>query len=225
MACALALAHVVKPLGRERLGLSDGLKGNGMCFAREVVCRVPWSGASITEDIEYTIRLCRAGDRVAFAPEISVRAQMPSTAAQAVTQRKRWEGGRYRLLFHTAPALLRDGVRARNRVLCDRALDLIIPPFAELFAVPALFAALCGLAWWGAGWRSGALFGTLWTALLTLQAGYLFGGLWVARVPGRIARAALYAPLYIVWKFGVYSLMALRRSAGGWQRTDRRSLQ
>src|SRR5437016_5956499 len=32
MACALALAHYVKPLGRMAFGLSDGLKGNGMCF-------------------------------------------------------------------------------------------------------------------------------------------------------------------------------------------------
>lgn len=221
MACALALAHVVKPLGRERLGLSDGLKGNGMCFSRAVVQAVPWSGESITEDIEYTLRLCRAGYRVAFLPEACVRAQMPATGAQAVSQRKRWEGGRYRLLLTVVPDLLQEGVRRRNRILCDRAIELIIPPFAEMFAVPLgllviclAAAGMCRWPWaWGLTWA--------WGVILALQAGYLVVGMWVARVPAQVALSLLYAPVYIIWKLGVYLIMALTRSAGGWKRTER----
>ncbi|MCS6775572.1 MAG: glycosyltransferase family 2 protein [Chloroherpetonaceae bacterium] len=224
MACALALAHVVKPLGRERLGLSDGLKGNGMCFSRAVVQSVPWSGESITEDIEYTLRLCRAGYRVAFLPEARVQAQMPATGAQAVSQRKRWEGGRYRLLFTVVPDLLREGLRRRSRILCDRAMELIIPPFAEMFAVPLALLAIClavagTCRWpwaWGLTWA--------WAVILALQAGYLIAGLWVARVPAQVAFSLLYAPAYIVWKLGVYLVMALTRSAGGWKRTERHQL-
>ena len=118
MSCALALAHIVKPLGREQLRLSDGLKGNGMCFARSVVETVAWSGASITEDIEYTLRLCRAGVRIAFLPDAAVWAQMPTTGAQAVSQRKRWEGGRYQLLTKVAPQLLLEGVPQAGSAFC-----------------------------------------------------------------------------------------------------------
>jgi cellulose synthase/poly-beta-1,6-N-acetylglucosamine synthase-like glycosyltransferase len=224
MTCALALAHLVKPLGRERLGLSDGLKGNGMAFAREVVERVPWSGESITEDIEYTLRLCRAGYRVAFTPGATVWAQMPTTGAQAVSQRKRWEGGRYRLLVTVAPHLLREGLQRRSRILLDRALELIIPPFAEMFAVPVALFCVCALAAALFGWRSAGWLAWGWAAVLGLQAGYLAGGLWVARVPARVAAAILRAPLYILWKFGVYAVMAVRGSAGGWKRTERRKL-
>jgi cellulose synthase/poly-beta-1,6-N-acetylglucosamine synthase-like glycosyltransferase len=224
MSCALALAHIVKPLGRERLRLSDGLKGNGMCFARRVVESVPWSGDSITEDIDYTLRLCFAGHRVAFAPETAVWAQMPTTGSQAASQRRRWEQGRYALLTKVAPDLLRESLKRKSAVLFDRAAELIIPPFAEMVAVPLVMMLICfcaarvfhlpvlGALGWG------------WALLLALFAGYLGAGLWVARIPLSVALTALYAPVYIVWKFGLYGAALLRRSGEGWKRTERRKL-
>jgi 1,2-diacylglycerol 3-beta-glucosyltransferase len=224
MSCALALAHIVKPLGRESLLLSDGLKGNGMCFTRSVVESVPWSGESITEDIDYTIHLCRAGYRVAFAPETAVWAQMPTTAKQSASQRQRWEGGRYRLICQVAPALFAEGVRKRSRVLLDRAVELIIPPFAEMFAVPCVMLIVCVAASQALHLRLFATLAIAWSAVLLLQAGYLIGGMWLARIPLSVAVTALYAPGYILWKFGLYGAMLVQRSAGGWKRTERRKL-
>ncbi len=224
MSCALALAHIVKPLGREQLRLSDGLKGNGMCFARPVVAAVAWSGASITEDIEYTLRLCRAGVRIAFLPGAAVWAQMPTTGAQSVSQRKRWEGGRYQLLTKVAPQLLIEGFRKRDRILRDRAIELIIPPFAEMFALPIVLLGVSIAFALATGWRSAQIYAGGWLAILFSQAVYLFGGLWVARVPARVALSLFAAPVYIVWKIGVYGVMAVSRSAGGWKRTERREL-
>lgn len=224
MTCALALAHVVKPLGRELLKLSDGLKGNGMCFARSVVAEVPWSGESIVEDIEYTLRLCRAGIRVAFLPETAVWAQMPTTGGQAVSQRKRWEGGRYKLLFSVAPRLLAEGFRDNNRLLRDRAMELIIPPFAEMFAGPIVLLVVCAAAGRAFGWSRAAGLAWAWLAILALQAVYLVGGLRLARVPLSVAMSLLYAPFYVVWKLGVYAVMLVAGSAGGWKRTERREL-
>lgn len=224
MCCALSLVHIVKPLGRERLKLSDGLKGNGMCFTREVVMKVPWSGASITEDIEYALRICREGYRVAFLPGSAVWAQMPTTGAQSVTQRKRWEGGRYHLLFQTAPSLLKEGIRRKNPVLLDRAAELIIPPFAEMFAFPFLLMIVSFVARYAYHWQTALWYGVGFATLLLMQAVYLFGGMWIAKVPSNIAFSALCAPAYIVWKFAVYAVMLVTRSSGGWKRTERRSL-
>ena len=224
MCCALSLVHIVKPLGRERLKLSDGLKGNGMCFTREVVTRVPWSGASITEDIEYALRICREGYRVAFLPGSAVWAQMPTTGAQSVTQRKRWEGGRYHLLFQTAPSLLKEGIRRKNPVLLDRAAELIIPPFAEMFAFPFSLMIVSVIARFVYHWQVASWYSIAFGTLLLMQAVYLFGGMWIAKVPAKIALSALYAPGYILWKFAVYGVMVVARSAGGWKRTERRSL-
>jgi GT2 family glycosyltransferase len=221
MACALALAHVVKPLGRERLGLSDGLKGNGMCFAVPVVRAVPWSGESITEDIEYTVRLCRAGFRVAFVPEATVWAQMPATGKQAASQRRRWEGGRYGLVFGVAPRMLLEAVRRRDRTLTDRAVELVIPPFAEMVVGPmaGLLVCLALAGWTHSGWARGLSAG--WMVVLAMQALYLGGGLWVARVPRDLAASLIFAPFYVLWKMGQYAVMAAAGGAGGWKRTAR----
>lgn len=224
MSCALALVHIVKPLGRERLGLSDGLKGNGMCLARSVVQHIPWSGASITEDIEYTVRLCLAGYRVGFVPETAVWAQMPVTARQSESQRKRWEGGRYRLLRETSPGLLLAGIRRGRWLLVDRALDLIIPPFAEMVVVPLAAAILCACVLALTHYRPVAVLGVVWVSVLFIQAVYMIGGLWLARVPLSVAAAVMYAPGYIVWKLGIYGSMLLRRSPQVWKRTQRHKL-
>jgi cellulose synthase/poly-beta-1,6-N-acetylglucosamine synthase-like glycosyltransferase len=224
MAVALALAHYVKPMGRRRFGLSDGLKGNGMCFTREVLEQVPWSGESITEDIEYTLRLVEAGVKIEFLPEAVVNAQMPTTGKQASSQRQRWEGGRYALLKRAAKLFGRSVARGRFMV-ADRAAELIIPPFVELFALPAV--CLAGSFVWKA-YAPGSVVAKWmvrgWSGLLVVELLYLGLGLIIARVPLRVASALLFAPFYIVWKFGVYGAMALRRGVGGWNRTERRTL-
>lgn len=224
MAVALALAHYVKPLGRRSLGLSDGLKGNGMCFAREALERVPWSGESITEDIEQTLRLVEAGIKIEFAPDAVVSAQMPITGNQAASQRRRWEGGRYALLKKALTVLIRAIARGRWR-LADRAIELIVPPFVELLAVPAVFAAGCAL-WMNAAHTQREPHLLLWMWLGTLCAGlvYLVGGLFIARVPLSTAKCLLYGPVYMIWKLALYAGMAVRKGAGGWVRTERRTL-
>ena len=55
MAVAMALFHKVRSLGRERLGVSCGLRGNGMCFTHAVIRQVPHEAFSIVEDLEYGI--------------------------------------------------------------------------------------------------------------------------------------------------------------------------
>lgn len=219
MTCALALAHYVKPLGRSTLGLSDGLKGNGMCFTREVLERVPWSGESITEDIEYTLRLVQAGVRIAFAPEAVVLAQMPTTGKQAATQRERWEAGRYALLRRACGLLARNLTRP---MVADRAIELIIPPFAELFALPTL-AALGGLAWRLAAPDSATarLWLLAWAVVLLGEAVYLLAGMAIARVPLKVAASLLLAPFYVGWKLALYAALVARGGPGGWRRTAR----
>ncbi len=224
MCAALALNHFVKPLGREKLGLSVGLKGNGMAFSRSVVERYPWPESDLTEDIAYTLQLGWAGVRVSFVPETTVLAQMPTTGTQAAGQRRRWEAGRSRLRRTLALALLLQGVRTHSRILRDMAIDLIIPPFAELFMVPAVLSAACLFI--ALHWHSGsaAALAFAWAVVLALQWGYLSLGLWIARVPRTVALAVLLAPAYIVWKLGLRVLGLLTGPTRRWQRTDRRRM-
>jgi Glycosyltransferases, probably involved in cell wall biogenesis len=234
MTAAFELVNHVKPLGRDRLGMSVGLKGNGMAFTRGVLETARWQGHSITEDIDYGLDLLVNHDIVVgYVPDAVVRAQMPVTAEQAASQRDRWERGRYLLLKERALPLLAAGLRRRRLRLLEAALDLMTPPLAELAALHLL---------WG-GLTAGALsLGLLpgdarvWAALPVLSllgfVAYTIGGLMVAGAPPAAYRALLCAPLYAPWKFALYAARFVRgRKRGGagtsaveWVRTERAPL-
>ncbi len=224
MACALALAHDARPKGRSVLGLSDGLKGNGMCFARQVVADHPWPGRSITEDIDFTLELVQSDIRVDYAPEATVLAQMPVSARQSASQRERWEGGRYGLL-RRALRLLASGLGRRSAMQADRAIELIVPPFAELFALPWLMLLLGWAAHvLGASAQMVSIWLWAWAGVVAGQLLYLAVGFRVSRVPLDLIAALGFAPIYVPWKLGLYVGMIARRGAGGWKRTERRTL-
>ncbi len=221
MICALALVHLVKPLGRQRLGLSDGFKGNGMCITGEVLAAVPWAGDSITEDIEYTLRLCESGRRVAFVPDALLWSPMPVNASAAKTQRNRWESGRAQLLIKCVPGLVMKGLKRHSFQLLDRAFELIIPPFAELAAVQ-LVALIASFVLFSI--KPGVMAHLLLLfslGLLALQCLYVLTGLWLARIPLRISSSLLFAPMYIVWKVGLKVRRLFARTAAEWVRTER----
>ena len=224
MAAAFDLVNHVKPLGREALKLSVGLKGNGMAFTRAVAEAYPWPGGSLTEDLDYGLELARhLGLRVGYAHEARVLAQMPTEAAQAGSQRSRWERGRLKMVRERALPLLWEGLRDRNRLLTDMGLDLIVPPLAELGALT--------LAWFSLVLLGTAVHllphPTVWLAAAALTgaglAGYILGGLRMAGAPPEAFAALLRAPFYVAWKFAL-ALSGLGRRRQGvdeWVRTER----
>ena len=136
-AAALALRHFVRPLGRNALGASCGLYGNGMAFASDILRRRTMS-AHLTEDLELQTELVLEGEIVAFAADAVVEAEIPATLEASQTQNERWERGRIDLAKRAIPALLRRAVRTRGRqrlVAIDAALDHAVPPLSVLAAV------------------------------------------------------------------------------------------
>ena len=225
MAAAFDLVNHVKPLGREALNLSVGLKGNGMAFTRAVAAALPWPGGSLTEDLDYSLELARRlGVRVGYAHEARVLAQMPTEAAQAASQRSRWERGRLQVVRRRALPLLWEGLRGRNRLLLDMGLDLMVPPLVELGALTLAWSVLVVL---GAAARllphPAAWLAAAFLTLAGLLA-YILGGLRVAGAPPEAYSALLRAPFYAVWKLAL-SLSGRRGAgAGEWIRTERAPL-
>lgn len=205
---AFDLFNHVKPLGRDFLGASVGLKGNGMGFTRAVIESVPPTGSSITEDIEYGLDLLtRRGVRVRYAPDARVWSAMPTTAAQSASQRERWERGRYRLVRQRALPLLCAGLLQGDLRMIEAALDLLTPPLAELAGLHLLVglgvitAAAAGIALPG-GPR--VWLGAVALSLVGLAA-YILGGLRLAHAPAAAYSALWRAPFYALWKFSLYA--------------------
>ncbi len=213
---AFTLFHVVRSRGREALGVSCGLRGNGMCFSRGLLAEIPYDAFSLVEDVEYGIRLGERGVRVWYADEAHVYGEMVSGGAAARSQRQRWEGGRRALARERAVPLLNKSVKQRSLLLFDLALDLLVPPLAQLTLVLLAGAAVCWTAIRFAGHGQAGL-GMFALGLLSLFI-YVARGMTLTGAGLRGLLDLTFAPLYIVWKL----LLSLRGKArAGWVRTTR----
>jgi 1,2-diacylglycerol 3-beta-glucosyltransferase len=211
---ALAALHYLRPLGRSALGLSCGLKGNGMCFSAPIMERFDWNWFTLAEDVEFHLALVRAGIRVDFAPEATVLADMPTTLQQAESQNARWERGRLDFLRRQVPVLLREGLRQRSWLRVDAAIEQLIPPLSVPFALGALCLVL--------GFALSLPLPTAFAALsLAGQVGYLLTGLALVKAPAKAYLALSYAPIYVTWKVALYARAFLGMRNLRWIRTAR----
>ena len=217
MTLALALFNDLRSLGRERLGLSVGLKGNGMCFTHSVLKQVPHQAYSVVEDLEYGIRLGRAGYRVFYVHEAQVKGEMVATEKASRSQRRRWEGGRWVMAKQHALGLVRDGLSRRSAVLFDLGLDLLIPPLSYLvLAAGSLSGLAAGLAL-----HRGSLFSLPFALMLSADAAlllYVLKGWALSKVGARGLVDLLWAPIYVGWKL-MLLLGRPARSRQEWVRT------
>jgi cellulose synthase/poly-beta-1,6-N-acetylglucosamine synthase-like glycosyltransferase len=211
---ALAAVHYLRPLGRARLGLSCGLKGNGMAFLAPVLDQHGWEWFTLAEDVELHLALVAAGLKVDFAPETTVLADMPVTFGQATSQNERWERGRLEMLRERGLGLVKDGLPRRDPVRVDAVVEQLIPPIS----VPVVLA--------GATFGASVLFRARLAAVLAGfslggQLGYILAGLVLAGAPWRVYRALGYAPAYVGWKVWLYARSLTARGAAPWIRTER----
>jgi GT2 family glycosyltransferase len=218
MAIALAMFHKVRSLGREALNVSCGLRGNGMCFSSRVIREVPHDAFSIVEDLEYGIRLGRAGYRVHYAWEAEVLGEMVSSEKAARSQRRRWEGGRWAMTKQFGVPLLGEALEKRNPVLLDLAMDLLVPPLSYVgLSVVAVVGAAGALS----VWQGQVALSVYPAAFCVVGLGaYVLRGWWLSGMGARGLLDLMRAPFYVVWK--VWLMVAgPRDKKGEWVRTTR----
>jgi cellulose synthase/poly-beta-1,6-N-acetylglucosamine synthase-like glycosyltransferase len=216
LAIAFAAFHTLRSRARERLGLSCGVRGNGWCVTRRLLRTVPYRAFSITEDLEYGIDLGIIGYRVQYAGEARVESEMVTSERIARSQRRRWEDGRLALLRSRLGSLLRTAVRARDPVCLDLALDLLVPPLAQLVAaVGALVIAVCIAALVLSSVRPLPVLAALCVGSLVC---YVLRGWQLSGVGLRGLADLARAPAFLVWKL---LLAREQRAPGEWVRTER----
>jgi 1,2-diacylglycerol 3-beta-glucosyltransferase len=222
MVIALALFHVLRSLGRERLGVSAGLRGNGMGFTTSLLREVPHDAFSVVEDLEYGIRLGVAGYRVHYVQEARVLGEMVSSEGASRSQRTRWEAGRFAIARTHAPTLLRQALRRRDPVLADLAMDVLVPPLTWL-VLSIVVGCVASGAWSIWTLRTGQAFSIAWIpwalALLFVMA-YIARGVVLAGVGMAGVRDLFWAPAYMAWKI-VLTLRQRGQKKDVWVRTTR----
>ncbi|MEX2363529.1 MAG: glycosyltransferase, partial [Balneolaceae bacterium] len=213
------LYNYVKPMGRKVLGFNMGLRGNGMCFAPEILREHPWQAWSLTEDVEYGLSLLLKGINIDFAPEANLWAQMPINAKNAESQRTRWELGRFPVISKYAPKLIRGFFTRKSLKNIDTFIDLITPPLVNLLLfVVAMLVLNFGL------WLTGIIpltFAWIWLGVTIMGLLHLFIGLLAAGADWQMYKSVLYIPVYVFWKLKVYITTWIKGSEKHWVRTTR----
>jgi 1,2-diacylglycerol 3-beta-glucosyltransferase len=216
LSIAKASFHIVRSRGRERLGLSCGIRGNGWAVTHKLLEQVPYKAFSLTEDLEYGIDLGMAGLRVAYADEAHSDAEMVSGEKDSRKQRQRWEQGRFQLIRTRTLPLLRKACSAPSFVCLDLALDLLVLPVSYIYLniavllcvavfAASLVPALHSWVWLGTGCAA--------AAVLYILRGWQLSG---AGLRGLLDLAR--APFFLAWKLLV---MFGRRNSKEWVRTKR----
>jgi len=211
---AFALMNTVRPMGKQRLGLSCGLFGTGMAFTRELLRREPWDAAGLVEDAEYHMRLVENGERAEFVPDAWVSSAMPTSLGRSSSQQARWEHGKLQLVCRRSPGLIASGLARRDIVRLHAGLEWLVPP-QSLIAAGSLGSALVGSL--SGSRRLLALSAVTLAAQLT----FVLMGLRLLSTPARVYRALLIAPALIVRKVALYIGLLGGRGPTSWVRTER----
>lgn len=207
---ALRAFNQLRPLGRERLGLSIGILGNGFGLRRTTLEAVPYTAHSVVEDLEYHLALVANGYRVEFVESTTIYGAMPAAGKGRNTQRARWEGGRLRMLREHAPRLFKKLLSGDSTAA---------EPLFDLLLLPLGFHAL--------------LLALIFCAAQPVVRGFGLAGfaILMAHVAATILRgssvhedlkALAAAPMYILWKLlHLPATFAASASRAAWVRTER----
>jgi Glycosyltransferase like family 2 len=215
---ALSLMNYIRPLGRNVLGGSSTLTGNGMCLTRGLLVRHPWQAFGITEDYQYYLSLVASGEKILFVPDAGVRSVMPTSARQLATQDIRWESqspDEQSTQRRIAWSLLSHGLRKMSWVRLDALAELLTPPLSLLAGGSVLLVATAFVL-------GGSVQVVLAAALAGAMLVYVGSAFVLLRPPLGVYRAMVYAPAYIVRKLWIYFVARrLRKNTAGWVRTSR----
>jgi cellulose synthase/poly-beta-1,6-N-acetylglucosamine synthase-like glycosyltransferase len=208
------LVNVIHPLGKCTLGLSGSVIGTGMAFSKALLERQPWDAFTITEGIEYNLRLALGGEKVDFAQEAWVSSAAPTSLRLARVQNLRWESGRLTLGRVWIPKLVTAGIRQRDLQRLYAGLELLIPPQSLIFAGNVASGALALFL------RSPTVVAMA-VANLLGQGCFVLGGLALVRAPVAVYRALIMAPLLAAWKVWLYLILLAGRGPKTWIRSER----
>jgi cellulose synthase/poly-beta-1,6-N-acetylglucosamine synthase-like glycosyltransferase len=213
---ALSLMNHVRPLGRNGLGASSSLTGNGMCFTHDLLEQYPWQAFSLTEDYQYYLTLVQHGERIRYVPDAIVRSIMPTTFAQMHTQDIRWEAYQdSQSAWGTAWKLLIAGIKNHDFARIEAIAELLTPPLSYLVGL-CLLTLIGSLLLWS---LPGLLISLMFISGLI---SYIGTAIYLLRPPRTMYMAFLHAPGFMLWKLWV--LLVLRRSkkhTTEWIRTSR----
>jgi cellulose synthase/poly-beta-1,6-N-acetylglucosamine synthase-like glycosyltransferase len=139
-AMAFWLAARTYQLARYQLGLPCALGGTGFCIDTKVLREYGWDVTSLTDDLEYTMRVLLHGIKPTWAHDAVIYDEKPLALGPSMRQRLRWMQGHWDVAFRYFGPLLKKGIRERNFAAIDGAIYCIAPTRVILWSLMIVLA-------------------------------------------------------------------------------------
>ena len=180
---------------RAILGLPILLRGTGMAIKSEVLQKYPWDSHSITEDVEYAVKLLVNKIKIDFNTESLVYAPSTSSYEQSQSQKLRWAAGTFELIKNRTWPLLKQGLRDGRFDLVELGLSFLLLSRPFLIYLAGIGLVLSILAMPG----TKAIF-ALWSLILiALLVIYLLAGIIFVKDKLAAIKSLAQVPRYAIW--------------------------
>ncbi|MEM0138544.1 MAG: glycosyltransferase family 2 protein [Thermoplasmatales archaeon] len=143
---SLQFLMMTRTIFRAKAGLgSMYLGGTGAVIAREIIHRYGWHVGTLTDDLEYSVKMILAGERIYLAPETRVYNEHPVGLAASFHQRVRWIRGATQTVFLYWPRLLRMAANKPGFAALDA---LVYIPF-HFLTLASMIMMFMYFSWFG----------------------------------------------------------------------------
>ena len=109
-------------MSRYYLGLTNIIFGSGFVVNSEIIEKYGFDAYTLTEDLEYTLRLNMKDIKISFAPHEVVYAENPLDMTESWYQRKRWAQGQMICMKDYFIPLVKKGIKEKNLKAIDCAI-------------------------------------------------------------------------------------------------------
>ena len=171
-------------LARYKLGLCCQLSGTGFIIATDTLKELGWGATCLTEDMEFTMKLCLNDQKVAFAYDAKIYDEKPLTLKQSWNQRIRWMQGHCDVASRYFWKLIKKGIKEKKLSCIDCATYLVQPIRILALGIITFFAYVQTF------YPDGDIG--------FIQIGYLFDNSWVWTLICLIQ--ALYMPFVVLYE-------------------------
>ncbi len=215
------LENLMYYLPKSSLGLAVFLQGTGMAFARSILKTYPWSAHSIVEDMEYSLRLLRGGERIWYVGNIQVLTGAPVGRDQLFVQRTRWASGTLSFSKKNSLRLILEGIGKKSLPLADAGWTMITLSRPLILALVFLVMVLSALSWVIMRRAIARSFFAVSLATALMQCVYFGIGLMKMGVNSRRLRLLLQSPGTILQLIRISLEGLLFSQKNEWERTPR----
>jgi cellulose synthase/poly-beta-1,6-N-acetylglucosamine synthase-like glycosyltransferase len=127
-------------LAHYQAGLPCQLGGTGYCIDAEVLRRYGWDVTSLTDDLEYTMRMVLNGIHPTWIHDAVVYDEKPLTMKASLRQRLRWAQGHWDVASRYTWPLVKTAVARRSLGAFDAVLYCLAPTRTMLWGLTLVFA-------------------------------------------------------------------------------------